>query len=54
MDIKKGDEASEFRLTDEERQPCEIWTRLWCHGIFPPRFRIQYRQEIGIRGTGLF
>lgn len=40
MDIKKGDEASEFRLTDEERQPCEIWTRLWYHGILQTRFRI--------------
>jgi len=32
MDFNKGVDMSEFRLADEERQPCEIWTRT-CHGL---------------------
>ena len=31
-DNNKGVEMSELRLADEERQPCEVWTRT-CHGL---------------------
>lgn len=34
MDNNKGVNESEFHLADEERQPCEIWTRCWRDGIF--------------------
>lgn len=27
MDNNKGVNESEFHLADEERQPCEVWTR---------------------------
>lgn len=31
----KGEEMSELRLADKERQLCEVWTRR-CHGISSP------------------
>jgi hypothetical protein len=29
---KESEVKSEFRLSDEERQPCEVWTRR-CNGL---------------------
>ena len=31
----------DIKLSDEERQPCEVWNPRY--GIFPPGFRIQQR-----------
>lgn len=45
MDNNKGANESEFRLADEERQPCEIWTRCYSsHGVLPPVELLQSRE----------
>ena len=38
MDDKQEEKKSELCLADEERQPCEVWTRR-CDGIFQKNLR---------------
>lgn len=38
MDDKQEEKKSELCLADEERQPCEVWTRR-CNGLFQTRFK---------------
>ena len=39
MDDKQEEKMSELCLADEERQPCEVWTRR-CNGLFQAGFKL--------------